>query len=428
MDEILNLDTGLIASILSEGDSAFTYAKKSGIQETDLEGEDARLAWRFILEHLVEYGKVPSAEYFKAKVAWDDFSSSEPASLYVDQILQRRLWAKLTGLSNELDRHLSERNPTKALEFARDEIRAIDRSSMGSGRVGSLWALGSDVLEYYERVKNGFRGVLTPWEALNEATYGFWPGDLCIFVARQGVGKTFALLMMARQAWIDGKRVLFIGTEMSRERLALRLYAIHIGLCYDDFRKGRLSSDGEKRLYEGVNSMLSAKGFDIYGSNSFKADMTGIEISADESDYDIIFIDGVYLVRNRGINRTEIVSNTADDLKVLAIRKGVPIVATHQFNREADPKKHGSIVAEHIGLSDALGWNADLLVGMWRTPDLEQSGQLGWAFMKLREGKGKDFFTHWDFNKMDFSQVGMGDESRGYSETDGGDNEDDSWI
>lgn len=230
------------------------------------------------------------------------------------------------------------------------------------------------------------------------------PNTHC-FVANDIVAhNTFAMLMMARHAWMNGKKVLFIGTEMARLKLAIRFYAIHLKLPYKEFRRGQLGEYQENALMEGIKNSLNEEGLDIVGDN-FNSNMSEIESAVDLVEPDIAFIDGIYLVKNRGKDRHTMVSNTADDIKRLARSRNIPFVASHQFNRTAGANDKASISAENIGITDVIGWNADVMYGLWQTDDMKDDSLMGFKPLKMREGEGREFMSKWEFGEMVFDQV-----------------------
>jgi len=132
---------------------------------------------------------------------------------------------------------------------------------------------------------------------------------------------------------------------------------------------------------------------------------------------DIVLVDGLYLVKNEGRDRHTRVSNNADDLKRMAKRRGIPIIASSQFNREVDPNSKAKVSAENIGITDVIGWNADVIYGMYQTDDMDEDDIMGFRPMKLREGEGKGFFsTQWKFSDMSFDQTEDG--SGSFTDTD----------
>ena len=236
------------------------------------------------------------------------------------------------------------------------------------------------------------------------------------FVANDIVAhNTFCMLMLARHAWMSGKKVLFVGTEMNRVKLAIRLYSIHLKLPYREIRSGTLGEYQEQKLRDGIAEMMEQDGLYVVGDD-FDASIQEIEAAVDEVRPDIVLVDGIYLVKNEGRDRHTRVSNTADDLKRMAKRRGIPIIASSQFNREVDPNSKAKVSAENIGITDVIGWNADVIYGMYQTDDMDEDDIMGFRPMKLREGEGKDFFTQWKFSDMSFDQTEDG--SGSFTDTD----------
>jgi replicative DNA helicase len=264
--------------------------------------------------------------------------------------------------------------------------------------------MGDEVIAAYLKIKEGERGILTPWDSINDATLGFVGGDFVVLVARMGVGKTWAMLMLAMRAWMDGKKVLFVATEMARMKLAIRFFCLYLKLPYYEVTHGKLDAFREGELMTAVKDLAKQRGIQIMGDN-FDAKIEEIYAAIEHDKPDVLFVDGMYLIKNKGANRHERVSNTADDLKRLAKQKNIPVVCSSQFNREVDPNNMQAVDATNVGITDVIGWNADVMYALYRTTDMEADNIMGWKPLKLREGSGKGFATNWNFRDMNFEQI-----------------------
>lgn len=398
----MDLDLSFISAVL-RADKGFYTSKRESISATMLQGEVAVHGWNFIENHVLEFGAVPSPEFFSAKTGIQLIDVSEDLLVLIKDIKERFLWIELRAGHERAGEFLEKRKSKDALDVFQKTVSKAYKDRVAGGRVDSLMSLGGDVLEYYNRMKNGDRGILSPWDAMNQSTLGWWGGDFIVFVARSGIGKTFVMLMLARQAWLSGKKVLFVGTEMNRIKLAIRFYAIHLKLSYQEFRVGELGEFNEKRLIEGVNDLMGQDGLYIVGDD-FDASIDEIEAAVDEVKPDLLLVDGLYLVKNEGRDRHTRVSNNADDLKRMAKRRDIPVISSSQFNREVDSNSKAKVSSENIGITDVIGWNADVIYGMYQTDDMKEDRFMGFRPMKLREGVGDDFFTRWRFDDMDFEQ------------------------
>lgn len=409
----MDLDLSIIKAVLSQ-DGAFAYSRRSGVTTDILKGKGAD-AWSFVIDHFVEYGLYPTVDFFSAKTGIILPEVSEDIRVLVDDLKKRALWEKSLILHENMGQALDKQD--SVLEMVGDFLSDVYKSDIAGQKIGNLLALGHDVWDMYIRLKNGERGILTPWEAMNDMTLGFWPGDFIVFVARMGVGKTFTMLLLARRAWMDGKKVLFVGTEMNRLVLAMRFFSIHLRLPYSDFRRGRLSTVVEGRAEEAIRLITEERGLNIVGDD-FDAEIGDIVSAVEQTRPDILFVDGLYLVKNEGKDRHTRVSNTADDLKRLAKRMAIPIIASTQFNREVSGNTRSGMSSSNVGITDVIGWNCDGMFGQYQTDDMREDGIMGYQPLKLREGRGREFYTKWDFGDMDFSQAVTGDEVSGKFEDD----------
>lgn len=401
----MDLDLAFVKAILSQ-DNAFNVARQESISVEMLEG-DGQSAWRFLTDHHVSHGELPSEDLLFAKLGIALPEVVDGVKTLVSEVKGRALYEKAKALHEDLTSIIENRHDriNDTVPVITEFLNELHRSEITGQKIGNLLALGPEVMEFYYRMKAGERGIQTPWKAMNDATLGWWPGDFVVVAARMGIGKTFCLLHLARQAWVDGKKVLFVGTEMNRLSLAQRFFAIHFQVPYRDFRRGQLGHPREDTVDESIKLVSGDAGIYVVGDD-FDADVNVIISAIEQTRPDIVFVDGLYLVRNKGHDRHTRVSNTADDLKRTAKRIGVPIITSTQFNREVASDSSSDVSAENIGISDVIGWNADVMYGMFQKPDMKEDKQMGFKPLKIREGEAIAFYCNWDFDTMDFSQKG----------------------
>jgi replicative DNA helicase len=406
----MDLDLAFIKAVLAQ-ENGFNVARQESIGVEMLEGE-GQGAWKFISDHYVEHGELPSEDLVYAKLGLALPDVVDGVKTLVSEIKGRAVYEKVKALHEDLTAIIEDRHSriNETVPVITEFLNELHRSSITGQKIGNLLALGPEVMAFYDRMKAGERGIQTPWDAMNEATLGWWPGDFIVFAARMGVGKTFCMLHLARQAWIDGKKVLFVGTEMNRLNLAMRFFAIHFKIPYKEFRRGEVGYPREDEIRKAIQLISGDTGIYVVGDD-FDADINVIISAIEQTRPDIVFVDGLYLVRNKGHDRHTRVSNTADDLKRTAKRIGLPIVTSTQFNREVSANSRSEVSAENIGISDVIGWNADVMYGLFQKEDMKEDSEMGFRPMKIREGEAKDFFAHWDFDRMDFSQSGTEDDS-----------------
>lgn len=404
----MDLDKIFVASALKGGRDTVRLAIEKGITNDYLIGEGLT-AWKFVLDYVKKYQEVPEFVLVEGStgIKLED-PPPAPGEFYIDQIINRRLHNEIGNQLLAITNWFEARDPQAAYKEYEEGLRTLRKLGIATTKTVSLPSLGDEFLEYYDKLKSGHRGILTPWPSVNENTLGFWPEDLVLYVARLGVGKTFILIIIANHVWAEQKkRVLFVTTEMNRLKIYQRWVAVHHRYPYNDLRKARLGAFSEQKLRDWIEQIKVAEGLYIVGGD-FDFRIESLEAAIEETEPDVVFVDGVYLLRSLGDSRTERAANSFDELKRLAKRTHLPLVASTQFNREVKRNKVSSADAEKIALSDAAGWNSDLIYGLVRTEDMRRDKRMIQLPLKFREGEGEDIETNWDFDTMNFDELPKG--------------------
>ena len=408
----MDYDKGLVQAVLREGKPALKKVREVITSDDYLMGE-GQAAYKFICGYLAEQGVLPGSALVQRHTGIDldpdpigkDSEVEAPADWWASQIIERRLHMQLQDTVADITKHLEAREPKSALEKVEIALRGIRRENLTrDNKVETLGSLAPQVLEYYERLAGGERGILTPWATVNDATLGFWPQDLAIFVARTGVGKTWATILIALEAWRNGHRTLFATTEISKVRIAMRMIAAHMRLPYNDFRRGKLDMFTEKRFREGVEALLKDGNMHIVGGN-FDFRVETFSSTIEENDPEFVILDGAYLLKVDGKNRTERAATAFDELKRLANSHEIPLAVTTQFNREVKQNIASSAKLESIGLTDVAGWNADIVYALVQTDDMKRDKEMTLKPLKTREGVGDEVKVRWDLDTMSFPEL-----------------------
>lgn len=404
----MDLDKALVSSLLKEGKAALHAARERGIRVDLLEG-DGKRAFEFLIEYTTQYGTLPSFSVVTGKVGIELPSVEESSAFFSDEVLNRALHNDIRKRYQGVVEKIEEAKPHAALDALEEMLRAVRKTHrIAQSRVESIPKLFGEVVNYYDRIKSGERGILTPWPTVNDETLGFWPEDLALFVARLGIGKTWTAALLGYHAWSKGHRVLFATTEMAKVRIAMRFAAIHFQFSYSRLRKAMLDAFEEQKFRQGVKDIADSEGLYVIGGD-FDFRPESYEMAVEECEPVLGIFDGAYLLKTEGHNRYERAANAFDELKRICKRTGVPNVVTMQLNREAG--KTGAS-ADKIALTDVAGWNADLIYGLIQTEDMKRDRRMILKPLKVREGEGEEFETNWDLENMNFTELpkaGIGD-------------------
>lgn len=416
----MDYDKSLVEAILREGLPGLKSVLSLGVTTESLSGDGAK-CFAFVLAHWKTHGVLPAIEVVSEQVKVGlQADSVGVAAHWAEKVVNRRLTKTLEDTFLEVQSIATDK-PRDALVLVEEMMRQLRKERLAGTLIESLPALGKEVIAYYEKIEKGEHGILSPWPTINDATLGFWPEDLVLFVARLGIGKTWTSIMLAGCAWEqeivnpDGTkrpcRVLYATTEMAKSRIALRWYAIKLRLPYGDLRRAKLGAFLKKKLYEGVDKFVASENFNIVGGD-FDFSMESFDAAIDEANPDIVVLDGAYLLKVQGLTRQERAANAFDELKRINKRRKVPIIVTMQFNREVKTNQAKTVAAESIALTDVAGWNADLIYGLIQTDEMKKNRRLMLKPLKIREGESEEIECNWDFTTMDFSELpkapGMG--------------------
>jgi hypothetical protein len=193
---------------------------------------------------------------------------------------------------------------------------------------------------------------------------------------------------------------------MSQRSVANRFYAVHLKLPYKDLMGGKLGIFHEQKLQEQIAAIKGLPGLQIIGG-TFDFSVSAFSSAVEEAKPDLVVLDGAYLLKTEGKDRTAKAANAFDELKRVAITHNVPLVATMQFNREVKADKKGSASLEKIALTDVGAWNASLVIALTQTDAMKKKRTMILQQLKVREGEGRDLELNWDLDMMNFKEIGI---------------------
>lgn len=166
---------------------------------------------------------------------------------------------------------------------------------------------------------------------------GFFKTGFYVMGGRPGMGKTTTALNIAEQIALRGKRVLFLSLEMSLEQITAKRLAVLSGVGYNKLYTARLNSIDFDLLEPAQEKMAKSK-FDVIadGVSTVQDLMT---IVRTQNDIDIVFVDYMGIMEpadeDKQKPRYEQMTNISKNLKALAKKNNVPVIALSQLNRNS---------------------------------------------------------------------------------------------
>ena len=281
---------------------------------------------------------------------------------------------------------------TSTLKKNTSSIRDIDATDIDSA------------IAYFENVKEqnalGQRGIKTGLPGFdNYLPSGIMPGQLGVFLAYPGIGKSWMALYFAVQAWKQGKTPLIISLEMSETEVRNRVLTI-MGEGLWSHRKlsnGEIELDMLKKWHE--NKVKGKVPFHII-SNDSGGEITPSVIRGKLDQYkpDFVVVDYLQLMspNQKADNETVKMKNLSRELKLMAISEEVPIIAISSATPD-DVKDMSSVpTLAQTAWSRQIAYDADWVMALGRASN---SDIIECAFRKNRNGFMGDFLVQCDFDK-----------------------------
>jgi replicative DNA helicase len=295
-----------------------------------------------------------------------------------------------TGNGTEALEHLITK--TSELKKNTAAIRDIDATDL------------EDAVAYYERVQKqnelGAVGIKTGLPGFdNYLPAGIMPGQLGVFLAYPGIGKSWMALYFAVQAWKQGKSPMIISLEMSETEVRNRVFAI-MGEGLWSHRKlsnGEIEIDMLRKWH--ANKVEGRPEFHII-SNDSGGEVTPSVIRGKIDQYkpDFVVVDYLQLMspNQKADNETVKMKNLSRELKLMSISEEVPIIAISSATPDDVKDLSTPPTLGQTAWSRQISYDADWLLALGRGTN---SDIIECVFRKNRNGFMGDFLVQVDFDK-----------------------------
>jgi replicative DNA helicase len=259
-------------------------------------------------------------------------------------------------------------------------------------------------LAYFENVKKqreaGLAGIKTGLPGFdNYLPAGIMPGQLGVFLAYPGIGKSWLSLYFAVQAWKQGKSPLVISLEMSETEVRNRVFTI-MGEGLWSHRKmssGDVELDTLKLWHK--NHLEGKPEFHII-SNDTGGDITPSVLRGKIDQYkpDFVIVDYLQLMspNQKSENETVRMKNLSRELKLMAISEAVPIMAISSATPDDVTKLDTVPTLGQTAWSRQIAYDADWVMALGRATN---SDIIECVFRKNRNGFMGEFLVQADFDR-----------------------------
>ena len=356
--------------------------------------EAAQWLAKTALTYFLEYKTAPTLEVLKVEVE----------KIQTD-VLKSSVVENIKAVLKTLDAEDSSYIKDKTIDFCKNQklkaaiLKSVELLKIGKYdeikiAVDDALKAGSDKdigHEYIDHIADRFaenkrNTVPTPWDVLNEIMDGgLGVGEMGVFVAPAGIGKSMSLVNIAAYAAKSGLNVLYYTLELSET---------YVGARFDSHYTGIPSQDLKYHQEEVVEALGKIKGRLIIKYYPTKtATVNTIAAHIDKCILqgikpDLVLIDYADLLRDTGVKgavRNDIMlGNIYEELRGLAGTYKIPLYTASQANRSA--LEEDVIEADKIAESYAKVMVADFVVSLSRKTADKLSGTGRWHVIKNRFG------------------------------------------
>lgn len=235
-------------------------------------------------------------------------------------------------------------------------------------------------------VENKRNTIPTPWDVINEIMDGgLGSGEMGVFVAPAGIGKSMALVNIAASAVKKGLNVIYYTLELSETYVGARFDSHYTGIPSQDLKFH------QEEVTEKLQKLPGKLIIKYYPTKT--ATVTMISAHIDKCIMqgftpDLILVDYADLLRDtssKGAVRNDIMlGNIYEDLRGMAGTYQIPIYTASQANRSA--LEEDIIEADKIAESYSKVMVADFVVSLSRKVADKISGTGRWHVIKNRFG------------------------------------------
>ena len=235
-------------------------------------------------------------------------------------------------------------------------------------------------------VENKRNTIPTPWDVINEIMDGgLGSGEMGVFVAPAGIGKSMALVNIAASAVKKGLNVVYYTLELSETYVGARFDSHYTGIPSQDLKFH------QEEVTEKLQKLPGKLIIKYYPTKTATVTMIAAHIDKcimQGFTPDLILVDYADLLRDtssKGAVRNDIMlGNIYEDLRGMAGTYQIPVYTASQANRSA--LEEDIIEADKIAESYSKVMVADFVVSLSRKVADKISGTGRWHVIKNRFG------------------------------------------
>ena len=164
----MDLDSGLVTALLDGGEPAFQQYLSGGTS-TNWVYSPWKAALEFSLDFRRQHGSLPSKQVVEQKVPGLLFNGNvaDPITFFMEEVRKRFLFNLLHNGMKGVAASLEKLDPLAGLQALQRTMEAVQKGGAVTSKIVPLDNLVDDVVAYYNLMKSGVRGILSPWPTMD---------------------------------------------------------------------------------------------------------------------------------------------------------------------------------------------------------------------------------------------------------------------
>ena len=277
-----------------------------------------------------------------------------------------------------------------------DESKPIDEAiqehvekvvDLRLGTTGKMKTAVDAHLAFAETVYNEDMAYQYNIGGMDEAMGGKEIGTLIVVCSRPGMGKTAFALQAAYCDARNGLRAGVFQLEMTEVNMWQRRVCPRAGVSWRDVRSGNITDEQRQRLVD-ASLDLSEEYSSLFIDDTPALTTDEIYLKTVENNLDIVYIDHLSLVGDKGDIERLRLGSISMKLKNMAKKLKIPVVLLAQLNRNLEKRNDKRPQLHDLRESGEIEQNADEVLGLYRdsyyTKNDDDSAEMG--ILKFRNG------------------------------------------
>lgn len=260
-----------------------------------------------------------------------------------------------------------------------------------------------EALERYEARKasgHTLHGLTFGLPLIDDHIFGVHPGELAVFAAGSGVGKSWVAGKTALNEWKRGRLAVLFTLENDLQMTFDRLACIQARVDYGRWQRGQAQDDEVERVkLHAENLQTSDKAPIVLMPDRGNRTVSAITRKAIVLGAESMIVDQLSFVehnpKTRENQRWAMWGETIHELKneISEGRTKLPCLLLHQINRKGmgEAKKSGRHEMDHLAEAAEIERTADFVFALYQSLDDKIVGEATWQTLKSRRVEPKDW-------------------------------------